>query len=95
MTSRAGGPVRAEARDGRAGVAVRARRRQVGLTQQALADAGGVSRQTIISMETGDYAPSVFLALRVAAALDATVEELWGEGPPGGDDGNAVGAGSR
>ncbi len=64
-----------------AGEAVRAARKAAGLTQQALASAVDVSRQTIISMETDDYAPSVYLALKVAAALDATVEELWGSTP--------------
>jgi putative transcriptional regulator len=43
-----------------------------------LADAVGVTRQTVISIEAGDYAPSVLLALRIARACDATVEELWG-----------------
>ncbi len=76
---RAGGVVRAERADGGAGEAVRARRKQAGLTQQALAASVGVSRQTIISMETGDYAPSVYLALKVAGALGASVEELWGD----------------
>jgi putative transcriptional regulator len=77
---RSGGSVRADAADGAAGELVRARRREMGLTQQELASAVGVSRQTIISMETGDYAPSVYLALRVAGALESTVEALWGEG---------------
>lgn len=36
-----------------------------------------VSRQTIISIEGGDYAPSVLLALRIASALDSTVEALF------------------
>jgi len=44
----------------------------------ALATATNVSRQTIISMEQGNYAPSVYLALRVATALESTVEDLWG-----------------
>lgn len=79
--SRRGGVVRAASADGVAGEAVRTRRKGAGLTQQALADAVGVSRQTIISMETGDYAPSVYLALRVASALGASVEELWGDAP--------------
>ncbi len=48
------------------------------MSQQALAKATDVSRQTIISMEQGNYAPSVYLALRVATALHATVEDLWG-----------------
>jgi len=83
-TSRRGGVVRADDNDP-AGELIRARRRAAGLTQQVLATTVGVSRQTIISMETGDYAPSVYLALRVARALDASVEDLWGteDAPPG------------
>jgi putative transcriptional regulator len=75
---RVGGVVRSDQADGAAGTRVRARRKDRGLTQQDLADAVGVSRQTIISMETGDYAPSVYLALKVASTLDITVEQLWG-----------------
>jgi putative transcriptional regulator len=30
-------------------------------------------------METGDYAPSVYLAIKVARALGASVESLWGD----------------
>ena len=57
---------------------VRTARANVGLTQETLAEAVGVSRQTIISIESGDYAPSVVLALRIAQRLDSTVEQLWG-----------------
>ena len=57
---------------------VRTARANGGLTQEALAEAVGVSRQTIISIESGDYAPSVVLALRIAQRLDSTVEQLWG-----------------
>jgi putative transcriptional regulator len=57
---------------------VRAQRKSVGKTQQELAEVVEVSRQTIISMETGAYAPSVYLALKIARSLDATVEDLWG-----------------
>jgi putative transcriptional regulator len=60
------------------GERLRAHRRQVGLTQEALAAATGVSRQTIIATEGGDYAPSVYLAMRIAACLGTTVEALWG-----------------
>ncbi|MCB0880991.1 MAG: helix-turn-helix transcriptional regulator [Thermoleophilia bacterium] len=77
-SSRRGGLVRADDRSGGAGEAIRARRKGAGLTQQTLAGAVGVSRQTIISMETGDYAPSVYLALKVARALGTSVEALWG-----------------
>jgi putative transcriptional regulator len=57
--------------------AVRRVRRAAEMTQRELADAVGVSRQTIVSIETSDYAPSVYLALRIAATLRSTVEELF------------------
>ncbi len=57
--------------------AVRAARRARRMTQAELAAATGVSRQTVISVEGGDYAPSVYLAIRIAAALDATVDDLF------------------
>jgi putative transcriptional regulator len=74
--TRSGGPVRAEIEG--YGPEIRALRTAVGRTQQQLGDEVGVSRQTINAMESGSYAPSVFLALRVAKALGTTVEALWG-----------------
>ena len=47
------------------------------LSQQQLADMVMVSRQTIVSIERGDYSPSVKLALLLAKKLDTTVEELF------------------
>jgi putative transcriptional regulator len=47
------------------------------LSQQQLADMVSVSRQTIVSIEKGDYAPSVKLVLLLAAKLGTTVEELF------------------
>ncbi len=47
------------------------------LSQQQLADMVSVSRQTIVSIEKGDYAPSVRLVLLLAAKLETTVEELF------------------
>ncbi len=47
------------------------------LSQQRLADMVGISRQTIISIEKGDYAPSVKLALLLAEKLETTVEQLF------------------
>ncbi|RZA18590.1 MAG: transcriptional regulator [Lysobacteraceae bacterium] len=47
------------------------------LTQQALADACGATRQTIIALEAGRYAPSLELAFRIAHALDARIEEVF------------------
>nr|WP_044494854.1 helix-turn-helix transcriptional regulator [Nesterenkonia massiliensis] len=58
-------------------VGVRERRKSLGLTQAQLAEAIGVSRQTIISIERSDYAPSVYLALRLAVRLNSTVEQLF------------------
>ena len=49
------------------------------MTQQALADAVGVTRQTIISIEKGNYEPSVRLALRVAFVLEVAVDTLFYE----------------
>jgi putative transcriptional regulator len=72
------GLVQSSTHDGAAGARIREIRRDGGLTQQELAAAVEVSRQTIIAMEKGDYAPSVYLALKVARTLGVTVEELWG-----------------
>lgn len=48
-----------------------------GLTQAALAEAIGVSRQTIIAMEKGRYNPSVQIALLAAQVLDEPVESIF------------------
>jgi putative transcriptional regulator len=47
------------------------------LTQAQLAEAVGVTRQTIVAIEAGDYAPSVYLALAICHRLGVTVEELF------------------
>ena len=46
-------------------------------TQQALADTCGVTRQTIIALEAGRYAPSLELAFRIADALDVRIEGVF------------------
>ncbi|MHA3914429.1 helix-turn-helix transcriptional regulator [Halovulum sp. GXIMD14793] len=46
-------------------------------TQQSLADALGVSRQTIIAIESGRYAPSLDLALRIARHFKLSVEDVF------------------
>ena len=56
---------------------VREHRLRAGLTQEELAARIGVTRQTVLSMEKGNYTPSVALALRLAAVLGATVEGLF------------------
>lgn len=58
-------------------VTVREARTAVGLTQAQMAQKVDVSRQTIISIERGDYAPSVYLALKIARAVNRTVEQLF------------------
>lgn len=52
-------------------------RKAASLTQAQLAQLTGVSRQTIIATERGDYAPSVYLALRIARSLETSVEEIF------------------
>ncbi len=47
------------------------------MTQQALADKVGVTRQTIIAIEKGAFNPSVKLALKLASVLDEQVELLF------------------
>ena len=47
------------------------------MTQQALADKAGVTRQTIIAIEQGKYAPSLPLAFRIARAFGVGVEDVF------------------
>lgn len=47
------------------------------LTQEELAGAVGVSRQTVISIERGRYTPSLPLALRLAAFFGCSTDELF------------------
>jgi len=47
------------------------------MTQQQLADKVGVTRQTIIAIEAGKYAPSLPLAFRIARAFDLTLEQVF------------------
>ncbi|EJN93240.1 helix-turn-helix transcriptional regulator [Streptococcus ratti] len=47
------------------------------LSQQALADLVGVSRQTISAIEKGDYNPTINLCLKICKALDKTLDDLF------------------
>ncbi len=49
------------------------------LSQQALAAAVGVSRQTINAIEKGDYNPTIRLCIEICKALDKTLDELFWE----------------
>lgn len=52
------------------------------MTQEALAQACGVTRQTIIALEAGRYAPSLELAFRIAEALDAPLTDVFHRATP-------------
>lgn len=56
---------------------LRLARAEAGLTQAALAEAVGVTRKTINSIENGHYIPSTHLALLIARAMHTTVESLF------------------
>ncbi|MET0374318.1 MAG: helix-turn-helix transcriptional regulator [Rhizorhabdus sp.] len=53
------------------------RRAVARLTQAMLASQVGVSRQTINSIETGRFEPSLSLALKIAKSFETTVEDLF------------------
>ncbi len=52
-------------------------RARLGVNQQEMGRLVGASRQTISQIERGDYSPSVTLALKLAKALNVTVEEIF------------------
>jgi len=56
---------------------VRHFRRVADITQEELAERVGVTRQTILSIEKGNYTPSVSLALQLAEVLGVPVEGLF------------------
>ena len=56
---------------------IKVERTRAGFTQESLAEAVGVSRQTINSIERGRYVPTTVLALKLSKALQQSVEELF------------------
>ncbi len=52
-------------------------RTNVGSTQEELATALGVSRQTVIAIEKGNYTPSILLALKIAQYFKKPVEHIF------------------
>ena len=52
------------------------------LSQQQLADAVGVSRQTVNAIEKGDYNPTIKLCVAICRALGKTLDELFWEEEP-------------
>ena len=51
------------------------------MTQQQLADAVGATRQTILAIEAGKYAPSLELAFRIARIFGLGVDDVFDYGP--------------
>ena len=60
-------------------LAVKAARAARDMTQKQLADAVGVSRQTINAIEQGEYNPTIRLCLTICHALGKTLDELFWE----------------
>mgnify|MGYP002518333154 FL=1 len=56
---------------------IRVARAEVRMTQQQLAEAAGVSRQTINAIESGKFVPSTVLALKMAKIFGKSVEEIF------------------
>ena len=56
------------------------------LTQDALAQALGVTRQTILAIEKGKYDPSLELAFKIARYFHTTVDELFDDQAAGGSE---------
>lgn len=58
---------------------VRDARKACGLSQQELAGKAGVSRQTIIAIEKGNYNPTINLCITICRILGKTLDELFWE----------------
>lgn len=56
------------------------------MTQAALAEKVGVTRQTIVAIEQGRYSPSLEVAFRIAAAFDTPLEQVFQWSPEAGQD---------
>lgn len=61
------------------GEKVRNARKACGLSQQELASRAGVSRQTIIAIEKGNYNPTINLCIIICKILGKTLDELFWE----------------
>ena len=58
---------------------LKAARAAKGLSQQALAELVGASRQTINAIEQGDYNPTINLCIAICKCLDKTLDEIFWE----------------
>ncbi len=60
-------------------VKIKSARAELDMTQKALADAVGVSRQTMNAIEQGNYNPTIRLCRAICKVLGKTLDELFGE----------------
>lgn len=58
---------------------LKAARAALGLSQQELAQRVGVTRQTIVAIESGDYNPTVRLCIAICRVLGRTLDDLFWE----------------
>lgn len=56
---------------------VQEKREEAGITQEELAHKIGVSRQTIIAIEKGNYTPSVLLAIKLSRYFKISIEDIF------------------
>jgi len=52
-------------------------RKEKNITQEQFAESVGITRQTVIAIEKGNYSPSVLLALKIAKYFKKRVEEIF------------------
>ena len=67
-------------------IAIKVARAQKDMTQKALAEAAGVSRQTINAIEKGEYNPTIKLCRKICRILDKTLDDLFWEDDDSEDD---------
>lgn len=60
-------------------IAIKVARAQKDITQKDLAEAVGVSRQTINAIEQGEYNPTIKLCLKICYVLDKKLDDLFWE----------------
>lgn len=60
-------------------IAIKVARAQKDMTQKALAEAAGISRQTMNAIEKGEYNPTIRLCRRICRILDKSLDELFWE----------------
>ena len=58
-------------------IAIKVARAQKDMTQKALAEAAGISRQTMNAIEKGEYNPTIKLCRRICRILDKSLDDLF------------------